>query len=276
MSRLYSTFKRLEKHNQKALIPFITAGHPHPLLTVPIMHSLVKNGANIIELGMPFSDPMADGIVIQHSSEIAIENGMTLSSVLDIVSEFRETDLETPIVLMGYLNPIEKFTYEKFIKNASEVGVDGVLIVDSPPEESDQLLHHLKQYNLSQIFLISPTTNLQRKKYILSKSSGFVYCVALKGVTGAQNLDYTDVSDQINSIRSLTKLPIAVGFGVKDVASAQNIAAHGDAVVIGSALVEKLSKCKNAQEVETMVHSFIYPIAKAINEPKDQNVRKQI
>jgi tryptophan synthase alpha chain len=275
MSRLYSTFKRLEKRSEKALIPFITAGHPDPLLTVPIMHSLVNNGANIIELGMPFSDPMADGIIIQQSSELAIKKGMTLSSVLDIVSEFRENDRETPVVLMGYLNPIEKFTYEKFVKQAAESGVDGLLIVDSPPEESDVLLDLLNQNNLSQIFLISPTTDLQRQKYILSKSSGFIYCVALKGVTGAQNLEYTDLSEQINSIKQLTKLPIAIGFGVKDITSAQNIASYGDAVVIGSALVEKLAYCKNAQEVDTMIKSFIQPIANAINEHKFKKEGKQ-
>ena len=265
MSRLFSTFNRLNKHGKKALIPFITAGHPDPLLTVPTMHALVENGADIIELGMPFSDPMADGIVIQRSSELAIQKGMTLSSVLDVVSEFRENDQETPVILMGYLNPIEKFTYAKFVKQAAESGVDGLLIVDSPPEESEHLHDLLKQYNLSQIFLISPTTDLPRQKYILSKSSGFIYCVALKGVTGAQNLEYTDLSKQLKSIRRLTKLPIAIGFGVKDAISAQTIGAYGDAVVIGSALVEKLSVCENQQQVETMIESFIQPIAKAIN-----------
>ena len=265
MSRLYSRFKQLKDRSQKALIPFITAGHPHPLLTVPTMHALVKSGASVLELGMPFSDPMADGIIIQKSSEAAIKHGMTLSSVLDIVSEFRQDDKETPVVLMGYLNPIEKFGYEAFIKTAAECGVDGVLIVDSPPEESGQMLEMLKQNNMSQIFLIAPTTESERKKYILSYSSGFIYCVALKGVTGSANLEYNDLSEQIRSIRALTELPIAVGFGVKDVESAQAVAQYGDAVVIGSALVEKLDKCCDQKEIEKTVKEFIKPIATAIN-----------
>ena len=265
MSRLYSTFKQLQTRSQKALIPFVTAGHPHPLLTVPIMHALVKNGANIIELGMPFSDPMADGIVIQQSSEKAIMHGMTLNLVLDMVSEFRQDDNETPVILMGYLNPIEKFSYQRFIKKASASGVDGVLIVDAPPEESLELLDLLKQHNMSQIFLIAPTTSIQRQKYILSHSSGFVYCVALKGVTGAKNLEYTDLSEKIKSIKDLTHLPIAIGFGVKDKHSALAVAEYGDAVVIGSALVEKLDSCLNQLDVEDTIEKFIKPIAQAIN-----------
>ena len=162
MSRLEGVFNQLKDDNKKALVPFITAGHPHPLLTVPAMHSLVKNGASIIELGMPFSDPMADGTVIQEASEKAIKDGMTLSSVLDIVSEFRETDKVTPIVLMGYLNPIEKFGYDAFVKQAAESGIDGLLIVDCPPEESEKLIIQLKNHSINQIFLISPTTDKKK------------------------------------------------------------------------------------------------------------------
>ena len=265
MSRLATKFKKLKEKSKKALIPFITAGHPHPLMTVAIMHALVKNGASIIELGMPFSDPMADGIVIQQSSEEAIAKGMTLSSVLGIVSEFREKDNKTPIILMGYLNPIEKFGYPQFIKQASKSGVDGLLIVDLPPEEADSLLVLLKHYNMSQIFLIAPTTTPQRQQYILSKSSGFVYCVALKGVTGSKNLDYGDLSEKISSIKSLTDLPVAIGFGVKDVKSALAVAEFGDAVVIGSALVKKLGKCSNEKEIKKTIKKFIKPIAKALN-----------
>lgn len=265
MSRLYSTFRRLKKQSKKALIPFITAGHPHPLLTVPTMHALVKNGAKVIELGMPFSDPMADGIIIQKSSEKAIEHGMTLSSVLDIVSEFRQDDQETPVVLMGYLNPIEKYGYRTFVEYASESGVDGILIVDAPPEESQELLDLLKQYNMSQIFLITPTTREARKRFILSYSSGFIYCVALKGITGAENLEHQGLSEQIASIRALTDLPIAIGFGVKDVESALSVAQYSDAVVLGSALVDQLDKCKNQTEIEQTIENFIKPIATAID-----------
>lgn len=265
MSRLKQTFSQLKKANKKALVPFITAGHPHPLLTVPAMHALVKNGASILELGMPFSDPMADGIVIQEASEKAIEYGMTLSSVLDVVSEFRELNKETPVVLMGYLNPIEKFGYERFIERAAKSGVDALLIVDCPPEESEKLLILLKQYNLNQIFLIAPTTSKQRQMFILSQSSGFIYCVALKGVTGAANVEYTGLSKKIASIRSISDIPIAIGFGVKDVKSALSVAEYGDAIVIGSALVERLDKCKDQKDIENTIKKFIKPIAKAIN-----------
>jgi tryptophan synthase alpha chain len=265
MSRLSEKFEKLKTKSQKALVPFITAGHPHPLMTVPTMHALVKNGASIIELGMPFSDPMADGVVIQQSSEEAIEKGMTLSSVLDVVREFREKDGKTPVILMGYLNPIEKFGYHQFVKQASESGVDGLLIVDMPPEEADDLLSLLNQYNMSQIFLIAPTTTQKRQEFILSKSSGFIYCVALKGVTGSNNVDYGDLSEKFTTIRSLTNLPIAIGFGVKDVDSALAVAEYGDAVVIGSALVKKLGKCSNEKEIKKTIKKFIKPIAKALN-----------
>lgn len=265
MSRLENTFKRLKEHQKKALIPFITAGHPHPLLAVPTMHSLVKNGASIIELGMPFSDPMADGIVIQESSEKAIKHGMTLSSVLSIVSEFRETDKETPVVLMGYLNPIENFGYEDFVKTAAVSGVDALLIVDCPPEESEKLLILLKKYQINQIFLIAPTTDKKRQMFILSQSSGFVYCVALKGVTGANEVEYTGLAEKIESIRSISDIPIAIGFGVKDTSSAKTVAQYGDAVVIGSALVSQLDKCLDQNDVEQTIEKFIKPIAVAIN-----------
>jgi tryptophan synthase alpha chain len=265
MSRLEKTFKKLNKKNKKALIPFITAGHPHPLLTVPAMHSLVKNGANIIELGMPFSDPMADGLIIQESSEKAINHGMTLSVVLNIVSEFRETDKTTPIVLMGYLNPIENFGYEEFVKTAASSGVDALLIVDCPPEESEKLLILLKKYEINQIFLIAPTTDKKRQMFILSQSSGFVYCVALKGVTGANDLEFEGLEKRINSIRSISDIPIAIGFGVKDISSALEVAKYGDAIVIGSALVSLLDKCQDQKDIEQAIKKFIKPIASAIN-----------
>ena len=265
MSRLEKKFAKLATKDKKALIPFITAGHPHPLLTVPAMHSLVKYGATIIELGMPFSDPMADGIVIQQSSKKAIDLGMTLSSVLDIVSEFREKDKNTPIVLMGYLNPIEKFGYKTFVEKASNVGVDGVLIVDSPPEESELFSSLLNKQNMSQIFLIAPTTDRKRQMYILSQASGFIYCVALKGVTGAKSLEYGDLSKQIYSVKSISDIPVAIGFGISDVESAVAVAQYSDAVVIGSALVKILDKCQDQKDIEKAIKKFIKPIAKAIN-----------
>ncbi len=268
MKRLKKTFKKLKQKKQTALIPFVTAGHPHPLLSVATLHALVANGAHIIELGMPFSDPMADGIVIQRSSELAIKQGVNLSLVLDIVTEFRENDKKTPVVLMGYLNPIERFGYQAFIEQAAKVGVDGLLIVDATPEESDELLSLMQQNKMAQIFLIAPTTSKKRQKYILSKSSGFVYCVALKGVTGAQNSKYTELSAKIAEIRKQTDLPLAIGFGVKDKKTAKTVAKYGDAIVIGTALVEKLGHCNNQQEIETTVKKFIKPIAKAIKNSK--------
>ncbi|MCF6288712.1 MAG: tryptophan synthase subunit alpha, partial [Proteobacteria bacterium] len=188
----------------------------------------------------------------------------------------RQDNQETPVILMGYLNPIEKFGYQKFVKTANRVGVDGILIVDSPPEESGGLLKLLRQHNMAQIFLIAPTTTPKRQKYILSKSSGFIYCVALKGVTGAKNLEYDDLSVKIASIKELTELPVAIGFGIKDVESAQNVAEYGDAIVIGSALVQKLGKCKNQQQIEMIIKQFIKPIAQAINtrEKNDKLVPK--
>jgi tryptophan synthase alpha chain len=265
MSRLEGVFKQLKENNKKALVPFITAGHPHPLLTVPAMHSLVKNGASIIELGMPFSDPMADGTVIQEASEKAIKDGMTLGSVLGIVSEFRESDKITPIVLMGYLNPIEKFGYEPFVKQAAQSGIDGLLIVDCPPEESEKLVVMLKNYSINQIFLIAPTTDKKRQMFILSQSSGFVYCVALKGVTGAQQSDFTGLAEKIKTIRAISDIPVAIGFGVKDIDSAVSVSKYGDAVVIGSALVSRLDKCKDQKEIEETIEEYIKPIADAIN-----------
>ena len=266
MNRLSLVLKQLKKRSRKALIPFITAGHPHPVLTVNAMHILVENGADIIELGMPFSDPMADGEVIQHSSEKALDMGMTLELVLDSVAEFRENNKHTPIVLMGYLNPIEKFGYQKFVKAASHAGVDGLLIVDSPPEESEALQLLLEDYNMSQIFLVAPTTDEKRLNSIISRANGFIYCVALKGVTGAAQVKYDDLFAQILTINSTSDIPVAVGFGVKDAESAKAVAEYADAVVIGSALVEKLDKCNHKMLIKQTVESFLKPIRSALDE----------
>jgi tryptophan synthase alpha chain len=265
MNRLSLILEQLRANSKKALVPFITAGHPHPVLTVNTMHALVDYGANIIELGMPFSDPMADGETIQLSSEKALELGMSLDLVLDSVLEFRSTNKVTPIILMGYLNPIEKYGYEKFVSNASNAGVDGILLVDCPPEEANDLLKLLAKYNMSQIFLVAPTTDSERIKYILSKASGFIYCVALKGVTGAASVAYDDLFNQIVTINSLSEIPIAVGFGINDAKSATNVAQYSDAVVIGSALVEKLDACKNKKQIRKTIKKFLKPIRDALD-----------
>lgn len=263
MSLLKATFENLK--NKKALIPFITAGHPKPDLTVNIMHELVKNGADVIELGMPFSDPMADGPVIQLASEKAIALGTGIDQVLQMVKQFRKNNSNTPVVLMGYLNPVECKGNQLFVEQAKSVGVDALLLVDSPPEESGDLIKQLTQHDMEQIFLVAPTTTENRKKMICQHASGFIYYVALKGVTGSANLDSDAVNKDVLSIKKLTKLPVAVGFGVKDAASALSVAKEADAVVIGSALVSLLDRCEDSASASKAITQFIKPIRTALD-----------
>ena len=237
MSRIQSCFKELENSGHKALIPYITAGDPHPSCTVPLMHALVDAGANIIELGVPFSDPMADGPVIQAACERALEHHTSLMQVLNMVSEFRNSNTHTPVVLMGYQNPIEVMGVSSFAKQAHDSQVDGVLTVDVPIEQAEQSLSEYQKYALDSIFLIAPTTSKARIKNICEKSSGFVYYVSLKGVTGAGHLDILEVKDKISQIKKVSKLPVGVGFGIRDAKSAKAIASIADAVVVGSALI---------------------------------------
>jgi tryptophan synthase alpha chain len=240
MSRIQTTFSNLAQQNRKALIPYITAGDPHPKHTVSLMHTLVANGADIIELGVPFSDPMADGPVIQRASERALAHNVSLSDVLDMVQCFRQKDMKTPVVLMGYANPIEAMGYASFVSKARAVGLDGVLTVDYPPEECADFVALLKSHGLDPIFLLSPTTELERISLIVDQASGFVYYVSLKGVTGSQNLDTSQVAERLKDIREKTDLPIGVGFGVRDAVTARQIAAIADAVVVGSRLVQEI------------------------------------
>lgn len=263
MSLLAQTFTAL--NGKKALIPFVTAGHPDPDLTVFTMHQLVACGADVIELGIPFSDPMADGVVIQQSSEQAIAKGVNLQKVLQMVAEFRQSNHHTPVVLMGYLNPIESYGYQNFVEQAAQAGVDAVLLVDSPPEESERLLSLLKTHNMQQIFLISPTTTRQRAERIIEKAAGFIYYVALKGVTGAADLDRAAVAKDLRAIKTLSDLPLAVGFGIKDAASALAVAANAEAVVIGSALVSLLNHCQTEQAITQTVKDFLSPIRQALD-----------
>ena len=242
MSRITQCFENLRKKNAKALIPFITAGDPSPDTTLPLLQALVEGGADIIEIGVPFSDPMADGPVIQRSSERALKFAISLKDVLDIVAEFRKQDDKTPIILMGYLNPVEIMGYANFAKHASEAGVDGVLLVDLPPEESGELQSELNRFGLNQVFLLSPTTSDERLSLINTRASGFLYYVSLKGVTGSNRLNVDEVSGKIAHIRSKTKLPVGVGFGIKDAATAKSVAKFSDAVIIGSALVERIAQ----------------------------------
>ncbi len=240
MSRIAGCFETLKEEGATALIPYIAAGDPDLSVTVPLMHHMVDNGANILELGVPFSDPSADGPTIQLSMERALAKHISVRKVLDMVREFRQKDTDTPIVLMGYLNPIEKMGYEKFAIAAKEAGVDGVLTVDLPPEEADEFVSLMRANDLDCIFLIAPTTIESRIQKIAEYGSGFLYYVSLKGVTGSSTLDVDEVENKLQVIRTHTDLPLAVGFGIKDVASASAVAKVADAVVVGSAIVKKI------------------------------------
>ena len=247
MSRISDCLEKLKGEGRQALIPYFMAGDPDPGLTVPLMHAMVKAGADIIELGVPFSDPMADGPVIQRAAERALEHHTSLHDVLAMVAKFRKADSDTPIVLMGYLNPVEVMGYAAFAEAAAKAGVDGALTVDLPPEEADELVSAFKSQQLDPIFLLAPTSDDARIKLICESASGYVYYVAVKGVTGAGNLDVQAVADKLQQIRQHTSLPVGVGFGIKDAASAAAVGNVADAVVVGSALVQKV---ESAQKVE--------------------------
>ncbi|HEX4986858.1 MAG TPA: tryptophan synthase subunit alpha [Burkholderiales bacterium] len=240
MSRIAQTFGRLQAQKKKALIPFVTAGDPDPSGTVPIMNALVSAGADIIELGVPFSDPMADGPTIQRSSERALKHGTSLRDVLGMVKAFRAANDATPVVLMGYANPIEAMGVEKFAGAAQAAGVDGVLVVDCPPEEGAALVEVLKAHGIDSIFLLSPTTEESRMEQVGRLATGYIYYVSLKGVTGAATLDLSEVAVKIPKIRAHSRLPIGVGFGIRDAETARAIASVSDAVVIGSRLVQEI------------------------------------
>ena len=240
MSRIPDTFRNLQARRKKALIPFVTAGDPSPAKTVPIMHALVGAGADIIELGVPFSDPMADGPTIQRSSERALKHGVGLKHVLAMVREFRSANATVPVVLMGYANPIEAMGYAAFADAARAAGVDGVLVVDYPPEESAPLTELLKARGIDSIFLLAPTSQDSRMEQVGRMATGYIYYVSLKGVTGAANLDLEQVTAKLPQIRSHIHLPIGVGFGIRDAQTAKAIAAISDAVVIGSRLVQEI------------------------------------
>lgn len=240
MSRLAACFAALKAQGKTALIPYVTAGDPHPSITVPLMHCMVAAGANIIELGVPFSDPMADGPTIQQAHERALAHHTSLRDILAMVTEFRQTNQTTPVVLMGYLNPIEIMGYESFAKAAQAAGVDGVLTVDLPPEEGMGVLPMFREHGLDPIFLISPTTPTVRMQSVAAAGGGFVYYVSLKGVTGANTLDVAQVAARLAQIREHTDLPVGVGFGIKDATTAAAVAQVADAVVVGSAVIKQI------------------------------------
>jgi len=260
----------LSLSGRKALIPFVTAGDPVPDFTVPLLHAMVAAGVDVIELGVPFSDPMADGPVIQKASERALEQGMNLTRVLSMVAEFRKTDDTTPIVLMGYLNPIEFMGYADFAQAAARVGVDGVLTVDMPPEEAEEYAPLLKAVNIDPIFLLAPNSTEERIKKMAAKGSGYIYYVSLKGVTGAGHLDVDDVKKKMAQIQQLTDLPIGVGFGVKNAETAKAVASVADGVVVGSAIINKIQANLDnlglaQQEVVTLLSSMRQAMDNEVN-----------
>lgn len=267
MSRIASCFARLRESGRKALIPFVTAGDPNPHVTVPLMHALVHNGADIIELGVPFSDPMADGPVIQRASERALAHRVNLRAVFAIVRQFRQQDDRTPVVLMGYLNPVEVMGYEAFFEAAAEAGVDGVLTVDMPPEESDAFVAAARRFAIDPIYLVAPTTDEGRVERIAEVASGFIYYVSVKGITGAANLDTAAVAERLTAIRAHTELPVGVGFGIKDGATAAQVAQVADAVIVGSALVRRIEAlAESPEKVPDAIGAFVAELRSAMDQ----------
>ena len=264
MSRIQTVFEQLKQQQRKALIPFITAGDPNPQLTVPLLHALVEAGADILELGVPFSDPMADGPTIQRASERALKHHVGLHHVLDMVAEFRRENSHTPVVLMGYGNPIEAMGWETFANRCAEAGVDGVLTVDFPPEESHEAFTHLEAHGIDPIFLLAPTTRDERVQQVAKLARGYVYYVSLKGVTGAGNLDLSAIEQKLPQLRRHIKLPIGVGFGIRDGATASAVAKLCDGVVVGSRIVQEIEN-SNEQEVVANVGRLVKELRQAID-----------
>jgi len=264
MSRIQGRFEALAKAKRKALIPYITAGDPHPSLTVPLMRGLVEAGADILELGVPFSDPMADGPVVQRAGERALKHGVGLVDVLKLVTEFRKNDGNTPVVLMGYANPIEAMGVERFVAAAAAAGVDGVIVVDYPPEECEQFAAQAKKAGIDPIFLLAPTSTDKRIEQVGRVGSGYLYYVSLRGITGAANIDLGDVAARIPKIRAATRLPIGVGFGIRDAESARRVAQSADAVVIGSRIIQEI-EAGAADQAVSRVKAFLKRIREALD-----------
>lgn len=266
MSRLAATFEALSKSGRKALVPFITAGDPRPDFTLPMMHAMVEAGVDVIELGVPFSDPMADGPVIQRASERALEHKMSLRRTLAIATEFRKTNQHTPVVLMGYVNPIEAMGYEDFANAAQRAEIDGVLTVDLPPEEAEECAALLKARDIDPIFLLAPNSGDERIKKMDAVGSGYLYYVSLKGVTGAGHLNTADVEAKLNQIKANTRLPVAIGFGIKDAETAKTVANLGDGVVIGSALISKIeANLDDPERAQTEIVELLVAMRQAMD-----------
>ncbi|MEO7066414.1 MAG: tryptophan synthase subunit alpha [Rhodanobacter sp.] len=267
MSRIDRRFAELKASGRTGLIPFVTAGDPAPQHVVSMLHSLVDAGADLIEMGVPFSDPMADGEVIQHASERAIAKHVGLHEVLAWVAEFRRNDAHTPIVLMGYVNPVEIYGYSQFAQDAANAGVDGVLLVDCPLEES-AILQSLREVGLQQILLAAPTTAPDRMVQLCKAARGFLYYVSFAGITGGGQLSTADIAARVADIRAHAQTPVAVGFGIRDAASAVAVASFADAVVMGSALVACLAGATTAADIDKRVHTFLAPVRAALDARK--------
>lgn len=265
MSRIEQTFQALKAQNKTGLVTFITAGDPGPELTVPLMHALVEGGADVLELGVPFSDPMAEGPVIQRACERALVHGIGLKHVFAFVREFRQTNQTTPVVLMGYANPIERIGQQEFIRCAKEAGADGAIVVDYPPEECAEFADAMRDNGLDLIFLLAPTSTTERVKQVARHGGGFSYYVSLKGVTGSGAIDTEDVARRVSAIREHVQLPIGVGFGIRDAATAKAVARVADAVVIGSRIIQEIESVPKDEAVPA-VRNFLSAIRSALDE----------
>jgi tryptophan synthase alpha chain len=265
VSRIAHRFSQLKSRHRKALIPFITAGDPSLEATVPVMHALVAAGADVIELGVPFSDPMADGPVIQRSSEQALRRGAGLRYVLQAVAEFRQRDADTPVVLMGYLNPIEIHGNQRFAEEAAQAGVDGVLLVDLPPEEATETREIFTGHGLDLIALASPTTAPERMSMLCDSAQGYLYYVSFAGVTGAGHLDAQAAGARLRALHAQSPVPVVAGFGIKDAASAAAMAVEADGVVVGSALVACLADAASPGEAASRAAAFLQPLRQALD-----------
>ena len=264
MKRLQQTFERCRQQNRAALVGYMCAGHPSERLTLPVLDEMVASGVDIVEIGVPFSDPMADGPVIQRASEQAIGNGMDLQGVLDIAKQFRDIHPDVPVVLMGYLNPLVRLGTQRFIKTATASGIDGVLLVDLPVEEGQQLRDSLLQADIAPIMLVAPTTGASRVARVVGSAAGFVYFISVKGITGSGRLDVTDVQSRVEQLKNGTGLPVAVGFGVSTPEQAAALAQVADGVVVGSALVSAIDNATTESVARAAVRTTMKPLANAL------------
>lgn len=267
MNRIAQCFEQLKKNNRKALVGYVVSGDPYPEANLPIWNAMVEKGVDIIEVGVPFSDPMAEGPTIQLAHERALAHRTSLRSTLQAIKAFREGNKETPIVLMGYGNPVERMGYQAFAEEAAAAGVDGVITVDLPPEEAEELDAELKERNIANIFLLAPTTTEDRARQIVSMARGFLYYVSLKGVTGAGHLDVSSVNEKVGQFRQLTDLPICVGFGIKTGEAARAVCEHSDGAVVGSLLVDTIGKMadQKPEAIAAAVGDLVAPLRSALD-----------